>query len=112
MIYLRKQFKTFLRSTNPKTNGIIHDRKGGLMSQIDFTNNYKNIRVKSSDGSIITGKINSMSFSRLSDYLKAANEKFIIVLPEEIKGAPKKIAMINTEHIVWLETWDDPFVMP
>ena len=68
--------------------------------------------VKFPDGSIVSGKINTMSFSRVSDYLKSANDKFITILPEEIKGAPKKVTIINTEYIVWADTWDDPLSLP
>ena len=76
------------------------------MAQIDYAINYKNITVKISDGSIISGKINTMSFSRLSDYLKASNDKFITVFLDETEGAAKKATIINREHIIWADTWD------
>lgn len=82
------------------------------MAQIDFTNNYKNIMVKFPDGSIVSGKINTMSYSRLSDYLKSINDKFITVIHDELKGVPPKVTLINTEYIVWADTWDDPLSPP
>ena len=76
------------------------------MAQFDYAINYKNIAVKVSDGSIISGKINIMSFSRVSDYFKAERDKFITVLSEDIEGVPQKVTIINKEHVVLADTWD------
>jgi hypothetical protein len=76
------------------------------MAQPDYAINYKNIAVKVSDGSIISGKINIMNFTRASDYFKAERDKFITVLSGEIEGMPQKVTIINKEHIVLADTWD------
>jgi hypothetical protein len=76
------------------------------MVQIEYAINYKQITVKVSDGSIISGKINIMSYPRLSHYMKSENDKFITILSEEIEGVPQKITIINREHIVLAETLD------
>lgn len=76
------------------------------MANLDYAINYKNIAVKVSDGSIVSGKINIMNFSRVSDYLKAERDKFITVLSDDIEGVPKKVTIINKEHIVLADTWD------
>jgi hypothetical protein len=68
--------------------------------------NYKNIKVKVSDGTIITGKINIMSFARLSEYLKQSNDGFITVLVEESDGSVKRTTIVNKEYIIWADTWD------
>jgi hypothetical protein len=81
--------------------------KGGNMAQvIDYVENYKNIKVKVSDGTIITGKINIMSFARLSEYLKQSNDGFITVLVEENDGSVKRTTIVNKEYIIWADTWD------
>ncbi len=76
------------------------------MSQFDYAINYRNITVRISDGSIISGKINTMNYARLSDYLKATNDKFITILSEESEGASKKVTIVSRDHIIWADTWD------
>jgi hypothetical protein len=76
------------------------------MANLDYAINYKNIAVKVSDGSIVSGKINIMNFSRVSDYLKAERDKFVTVLSDDIEGLPQKVTIINKEHIVLADTWD------
>jgi len=76
------------------------------MTQSDYAINYKNIAVKVSDGSIISGKINIMNFNRVSDYFKAERDKFITIFSEEMEGVSHKVTIINKEHIVLADTWD------
>jgi hypothetical protein len=76
------------------------------MPQIDYAINYKNISVRISDGTIITGKINTAHYARLSDYLKATNDKFITITADATEATPQKVSIVNREHIVWADTWD------
>jgi hypothetical protein len=77
------------------------------MTQIaDYAVNYKNIKAKISDGTIITGKVNVMNFARLSEYLKQSNDRFITIFSEETEGAGKKATIVNKDHIIWADTWD------
>ena len=73
---------------------------------IDYIKNDKNIKAKITDGSIITGKINILDFSRLSDYFKQTNETFITILAEETERGAKKATIVNKDHIIWADTWD------
>jgi hypothetical protein len=77
-----------------------------MAQNIEYAKNYQNIKAKISDGSLITGKINIMSFSRLSEYLKQSNDRFITILSEETEGAGKKTTIVNKDHIIWADTWD------
>jgi len=77
-----------------------------MAQNIEYAKNYQNVKVKISDGSLITGKINIMNFSRLSEYLKQSTDKFITILSEETKGAEKKTTIVNKDHIIWADTWD------
>jgi Family of unknown function (DUF6812) len=72
---------------------------------IDYVKNYKNIAVKMSDGSEVKGRINIMSFPRLSDLMKHSTDKFITVLPEE-EGGTRKVMIVNKDYIVWAQTED------
>jgi hypothetical protein len=73
---------------------------------VAYEKNYKNIKVKISDGSIINGKINIMSFPRLSEYLKQSNDKFISIVSGATEGEVKKVTIVNRDHIIWADTWD------
>jgi hypothetical protein len=73
---------------------------------VDYVKNYKNIQLKISDGSIITGKINILDHIRLSDYLRHSNYKFLTVFSEETEDNVKKATIVNMEYIIWAETWD------
>jgi hypothetical protein len=72
---------------------------------IDYVKNYKSITVKMSDGSTAKGKINIMSFARLSDLMKHSTDKFVTVLSEEADGA-QRVMIINKDFIVWAQTED------
>jgi len=71
---------------------------------IDYVKNYKSITVKMSDGSEVKGKINIMSFARLSDLMKHSTDKFVTVLIEE--EGTQKVTIVNKDYIVWAQTED------
>ncbi len=72
---------------------------------IDYVKNYKSITVKMSDSSELKGKINIMSFPRLSDLLKHSTDKFVTVLTGEA-GEAQKVTIVNKDYIVWAQTDD------
>lgn len=70
--------------------------------------NFKNIKTKLSDGTVITGKVNiAAGFSRISDYLKRSSDNFITISSVEDENTPNKIVIINRNHIIWADTWDE-----
>lgn len=69
--------------------------------------NFKNIRVKVSDNTVITGKVNITAFNRLSDYLKRSPDNFITISEIKDENEPNKVVIINRAHIIWVDTWDD-----
>ncbi len=72
----------------------------------EYEKKYRNIKVKVSDGSIVTGQINIMTFARLSDYLKQSNDKFIAITSGKNDENSNRATIINREYILWAETWD------
>ena len=68
--------------------------------------NYRGIKVRISDGSTVTGKINILTFPRLSDMLKHNDDKFVTVFSEEGEGSPRVVTFINKEYIMWAEAED------
>jgi hypothetical protein len=71
-----------------------------------FVVNYKNITIKTTDGSLITGKINILSYNRLSEYLKQGTDKFITIVSEKSEESNSKITIVNRDYIIWANTWD------
>lgn len=69
--------------------------------------NFKNIKVKISDGTVVTGKVNIIAFNRLSDYLKRSSDNFVTISEIIDENDPNKIVIINRSHIVWADTWED-----
>ena len=77
------------------------------MAQLQYEVNYKIVTIKTSDGSIITGKLNIHGCHRLSDYFKEAGEKFIAVILEQTEDSAKNnITLVNKEHVIWVNTQD------
>lgn len=77
-----------------------------MLQEIEYVKNYKNITVKITDGSTITGTINILNYMRLSDLLKQSTDKFITVFDGNNSEDIKRATIINKEHIIWAETWD------
>ena len=82
-------------------------REGVNMPQMgNYVVNYKNIIVKTSDGSVISGKTNIDAFGRLTEYLKQGTDRFITVFSEEAGEKAKQVTIVNKDHIIWANTWD------
>jgi hypothetical protein len=77
-----------------------------MVPTANYVINYKGIQVKVSDGSMVTGKINILTFPRLSDMLKHSNDKFVTILSDEGEDCPKCVTIINKECIVWAKAED------
>lgn len=81
--------------------------EGGNMPQVsNYDVNYKNIVIKTSDGSVISGKTNINVFGRLTEYLKQGTDNFITVVSEEEEDASKRVTVVNKNYIIWANTWD------
>lgn len=77
-----------------------------MTQKIEYAKNYKKITVKISDGSIIKGKINILSFGRLSDLLRHSPDKFLTIVSSGEGEPSPKVFIINKEHVIWAETED------
>ena len=65
-----------------------------------YTTKYENIVVKLSDGSMIKGKLNIRDYNRLSDYLRHAQDQFVVIVSEESGQGSEKVFFINRDYIV------------
>jgi len=72
----------------------------------NFKKEYRNIMVKTSDGSDLLGKINIGSKERVSDLFTQTENPFIILSDVEHKDGSGKVLFVNKNHIVWVEPRD------
>jgi len=64
---------------------------------------YKNITIKTTDGSTIFGKINIGQKERISDIFTGNKSLFIVMVDVSYKENVGKTMFINKRHIVWAE---------
>ena len=64
---------------------------------------YKNITIKTTDGSTIFGKINIGEKERISDIFTDNKSLFIVMVDVSYKENVGKTLFINKRHIVWAE---------
>ena len=64
---------------------------------------YKNITIKTTDGSTIFGKINIGEKKRISDIFTGNKSLFIVMVDVSYKENVGKTMFINKRHIVWAE---------
>jgi len=69
-----------------------------------WPSNYKTARIKISDGSVIQGKVNIGEFNRLSDSVKAGDEKFLVLVGTLGDENQEKTYIIHKDKIVWIQT--------
>ena len=74
-----------------------------MENEILWDVNFKKVTIKMSDGSVFGGKVNIRNFQRLSDYLRATDDRFVVILGEE---EPQRVMMVNKSFILWAEAAD------
>lgn len=74
-----------------------------MENEIVWDVNFKKVTVKMYDGTVFGGKVNIRNFQRLSDYLRATDDRFVVILGEE---EPQRVMMVNKSFILWAEAAD------
>ena len=69
----------------------------------DYQVEYKNITIKTSDGSTIYGQINIGEKERVSDIFTSNESPFVVMVDVSYKENIGKTIFINKRHIVWAE---------
>ena len=69
----------------------------------NYKADYKNITIKTTDGSTIFGKINIGEKERISDIFTGNKSLFIVMVDVLYKENVGKTMFINKRHIVWAE---------
>ena len=69
----------------------------------DYQIEYKNITIKTPDGSTIYGQINIGEKERVSDIFTSNKNFFVVMVDVSYKENVGKTIFINKRHIVWAE---------
>jgi len=69
----------------------------------DYQTAYKNITIRTTDGSTIYGKVNIGEKERISDIFTSGEVTFIVMVDVSYKENIGKTMFINKRHIVWAE---------
>ena len=69
----------------------------------DYQVDYKNITLKTTDGSTIYGQINIGENKRVSDIFTSNESLFVVMVDVSYKENVGKTIFINKRHIVWAE---------
>jgi len=69
----------------------------------DYQTSYRNITIRTTDGSTIYGKVNIGEKERISDIFTSSEITFIVMVDVSYKESIGKTMFINKRHIVWAE---------
>ncbi len=75
-----------------------------MEQELGFEINYKKVTVKMADGLVYTGKVNIHNCSRLSDFFRNTNDRFLVAITEP--DETEKVMFLNKNFILWAETTD------
>ena len=71
-----------------------------------YKREYRNVTIKTIDGSTVLGKVNIGIKDRVSDLFTKTENPFIVVFDVEHRDSSGKVLVINKSHIVWVEPED------
>lgn len=71
-----------------------------------YKKEYRDIIIKTTDGSILSGKINIGIKSRVSELFTQVDSPFIVLTDVENERGYSKVLFVNKNNIVWVETKD------
>ena len=71
-----------------------------------YKKEYRNIAIRTTDGSTLLGKVNIGIKERVSDLFTKTENPFIVLSDVEHKDGSGKVLFINKNNIVWVEPVD------
>jgi hypothetical protein len=77
-----------------------------LTDKNTWVKEYRGVTIRTTDGSTFSGKINLSHNKRISDLFKNSSDQFIVLVDVVYRDTPEKVAIINKQHIVWVEPGD------
>jgi hypothetical protein len=76
-------------------------------SKDTYKKEYRNITIRTTDGSTLLGKVNIGIKERVSDMFTKTDNPFIVLLDAEHKDGSGKVLFVNKRNIVWVEPGDE-----
>jgi hypothetical protein len=64
---------------------------------------YKQITIRTSDGSTIHGKVNIAEKGRVSDIFTSSEDLFVVLVDVSCENSFGRTMFVNKRHIVWAE---------
>lgn len=68
-----------------------------------YKKEYRDITIRTTEGSTLTGKVNIGIKDRVSELFTKADTPFIILFDAEYSNVTGKVFFINKSNIVWVE---------
>ena len=77
-----------------------------LKNDSTWVKEYRQVNIRTTDGSTFSGKINLGHHKRISDLFKDPCEQFVVLIDVVFRDTPEKVVIINKNHVVWAEPGD------
>jgi hypothetical protein len=71
-----------------------------------YKREYRDITIRTNDGSTLKGKVNIGIKQRVSDLFTKTENPFIVLFDVEYKDITGKVLFVNKSNIVWVEPKD------
>ena len=71
-----------------------------------YKREYRNVTIRTIDGSTLLGKVNIGVKERVSDIFTKTDNPFIVLFDVELRDGSGKVFFINKNNIVWVEPED------
>lgn len=71
-----------------------------------YKREYRNVTIRTIDGSTLLGKVNIGIKERVSDIFTKTDNPFIVLFDVELRDTSGKVFFINKNNIVWVEPED------
>ena len=71
-----------------------------------YMKDYRNITIRTTDGSTLLGKVNLGIKERVSDLFTKKDNPFVVLFDAEHRDGSGKVFFVNKENIVWVEPED------
>lgn len=71
-----------------------------------YKREYRNVTIRTIDGSTLLGKVNIGIKERVSDIFTKTDNPFIVLFDVELRDGSGKVFFINKNNIVWVEPED------
>ena len=72
-------------------------------SSDNYQAEYKQITIRTSDGSTIYGKVNIAEKGRVSDIFTSSEDIFVVMVDVSCENSFGRTMFVNKRHIVWAE---------